>query len=433
LVVIPLFAFVAMFQWRASRDTVHVERMLDLYVPFTLQPFSGRINSRAYTRSWEEGHFDPEHHSALRWGDELLSVNGREFRGMSVYLGELWNRSHRPSIGGAIYNQFTVTVRSADAHIRRILVEFPHCTCGVPTMFQAAAIWIVPPAFCVLLGFAIVTLRPCAMGSWAFLLAMLSLSQLQLWSEWYAGFQNTITPMQWTDWLRVPGVGYQAFVRCAWPAALVIFLARVFGARPAVRRAAQTVAVAFLGFAALQAMLQIAWSENFRGFVSLYRQLESQRSELIVVGLAAAAGLCWSLNRNYGLIAAAMGFSAVAALYWSPSPITHGNWYNYSDGSFGFVATIPEFHDTPGLIILAFSAGCILVGVATFRSRLSRWELGGSILLVPLAIHIGGCFGGYWYPLGWGMFAWGWFVLASAGAGLICLGWPVFRVTWASA
>lgn len=215
LVVIPLFAFVAVFQWRASRDTVHVERMLDLYVPFTLQPFSGRINSRAYTRSWEEGHFDPEHHSALRWGDELLSVNGREFRGMSVYLGELWNRSHRPSIGGAIYNQFTVTVRSADAHIRRILVEFPHCTCGVPTMFQAAAIWIVPPAFCVLLGFAIVTLRPCAMGSWAFLLAMLSLSQLQLWSEWYAGFQNTITPMQWTDWLRVPGVGYQAFVRCA--------------------------------------------------------------------------------------------------------------------------------------------------------------------------------------------------------------------------
>jgi len=279
LVVFPLFAFVAVFQWRASRDTVHVERMLEFFVPFSLEQFSNRIDSRAYTPSWEEGsRFDPHRYSVLHWGDELLKVNGREFKGMSVYLGELWKAAHPPSFRDASYHPFTVMVLSGDSRVRRIVVNFPHCTCGVPTMFQAAAIWIVPPAFCVLLGFAIVTLRPCAMGSWAFLLAMLSLSQLQLWSEWYPGFQNTITPMQWTDWLRVPAVGYQAFVRCAWPAALVIFWAQVFGARPEVRRAAQMVAAAFLGFAAFQATLQIAWSEDFRRFVSLYDLTESQRA-----------------------------------------------------------------------------------------------------------------------------------------------------------
>ena len=433
LVVIPLFCFVAVFQWRASRDTVHVERMLDFYVPFSLQSFSNRIDSRAYTPSFEEGgRFDPHNYSVLHWGDELVRVNGLEFNGMSVYLGELWKVLHRPSFRDASYRPFTVTVRSDGSRIHRVVVSFPHCTCGVPTMFEAAAIWIVPPAFCVLLGFTMVTLRPSAMGSWAFLLAMLSLSQLQLWPEWHTGFQQTITPMQWADWLRVPGVGYQGFVRCAWPAAFVIFWAHVFRARCGVRRAAFLVAISFLGFAALKAMLQIAWSENFRGFVSLYRQLESQRSELIVAGLAAAAGLCWSLNRNYGLIVTAMGLSAVAALYWSPLPITHGNWYNYSDDTFRFVATIPDFHNTPGLIILAVTAGCILAGIVTFRSRLTLWELGGSILLVPLAIHIGGCFGGYWFPVEWGMFAWGGFVLASAGVGLICLGWSIFKATRAS-
>jgi len=300
-------------------------------------------------------------------------------------------------------------------------------------MFEAAAIWIVPPAFCVLLGFTVVTLRPYAIVSWAFLGLMLSLSQLQFWSEWYTGFQYTITPMQWTDWLRVPGVGYQAFVRYAWPAALVIFWSQVFRARPAVRRAAQMVAVAFLGFAALHAVLQIAWSENFRGFVSLYRLLESHRSELIVVGLAAAAGLCWWLNRSYGLAVGTMGLSAVAALYWSPSPITHGDWETYADDTRRFVATIPEFHNTPGLIILAFTAGCILAGVVTFRSRLSLWELGGSILLVPLVIDLGGCFGGYWFPVEWSMLAWGGFVLASAGVGLICLGSSIYKATRTSA
>jgi hypothetical protein len=234
--------------------------------------------------------------------------------------------------------------------------------------------------------------------------------------------------------LRVPGVGYQAFVRYAWPAALVIFWSQVVGARPAVRRAAQIVAVAFLGFAALQAILQIAWSENFRGFVFLFHLVESLRSELIVAGMAAAAGLSWRLNRNYGLIVTALGLSAVAALYWSPSPIiTSGDWYTYSDNTRRFVVTIPYLHNTPGLIIVAFTAGCVLAGVGTFRSKLSPWALCGSILLVPLAIHLGGCFGGYWFPF-WGMFAfWGWLVLASAGVGLICFGWAAFGTTRTSA
>jgi hypothetical protein len=97
------------------------------------------------------------------------------------------------------------------------------------------------------------------------------------------------------------------------------------------------------------------------------------------------------------------------ALYWSPSSITRGD-YTYTGNTRGFVTTVPDFHSTPGLIIVAFTAGCILAGVVAFRSRLSLWEVGGSILLVPLAIHIGGCFGGYWFPMEWGMFACGGFV-----------------------
>jgi hypothetical protein len=162
----------------------------------------------------------------------------------------------------------------------------------------------------------------------------------------------------------------------------------------------------------------------------LYRLLGSHSSELTAAALTAAAGLCWLSNRNYGLAVAMMGFSAVAALYWTPSPITQGEWYTYSDNTRRFVATIPELHNTPGLITLVFSASCILAGLVIFRRKLTFCELGGAILLLPLAIDIGGCFGGYWYPLGPRMFEfWPWLVLTSAGVGSTSLAWSVLRRT----
>lgn len=428
-VIVPLFCFVAIFQWRASWSTLDVETNLNFCVPFQLQNFSNRIDARAYTSSWDEkSPIDRKGRSALQWRDELLRVNDREFSGMSVYLQELGKVWYQPSPGDARWRPFNVTLRSNGTQIHKVFFQFPHCTCGVPTLWQAASIWIAPPAFCVLLGFATVALRPRSMLSWGFLGLVLALSQLSPASDSYTGFQQTITPMQWTGWFRIPAVGYQSFVRHVWPAAFLICAAHFLSARNSVRRALLLASIFFFGFAAMVSALAIAWSEDFRGFVFLFEAVHSHSSEVMVTAMAGVAGLCWAINRSYGLATFGIGFSAVTALLLSPEPITKGVWNTYSDNSRRFDATIPKFHNTPELLILLFTAGCIVAGLIALRRELKTYEIASFVLLMPLAIDLGARFGRYWYPLGMGFFEyWVWFALATSGIGLFGVAWAVIR------
>ena len=91
-VIVCLFCFVAVYQLRISLDTVRFERSLAFFVPFVLEPFTDRVVSSPYLKSWEHGGPSDYSQLALRSGDELLNVNGRPFRGIAVYLGELWKK-----------------------------------------------------------------------------------------------------------------------------------------------------------------------------------------------------------------------------------------------------------------------------------------------------------------------------------------------------
>jgi hypothetical protein len=414
-----LFCSVTAYQLRISLDTVHFERTLDFYVPFLLDPFTDRIGARDYFHSREEGSLFPaDHYSGLRWRDELLSVNGRAFRGMSGYLIELRHTT-----------DFTVTIRSSDSRIHHVEFGIPHCTCGRPSLFEAAIIWIAPPMFCVLLGFVTVCLRPRAMLAWAFLGIMLSLSQLQFWPDWYTGFQQTATPMAWMDWFRVPAVGYRSFVQRAWPAALLVASAHFYRSRRNVYRLALSVAALFVVFALLEAMLQIAWSEDFRKLVSLYRFMEQYGTELMTGSLAGVAGVAWLLNRRLGVSAMAIGLLTTVALYWSPASITEGTWFTYSDNS-RFVATIPVPHNTPGFLALLFAAGCLVTSLIIVRREVTVREVASLVLCLPFVVDVAARFGAYLVPLGPGLFEdWPWFVMTSAGLGLAGMAWSVLRRT----
>src|SRR6185436_14814996 len=94
-----LFCFVTIYQLRASLDTVHLQRSLDFYIPFLVTPLTDRVDSRGYSSNWEQGRqFENNavHPIVLRLGDRILRVNGLEFKGMSIYLRELWNAQHQP-------------------------------------------------------------------------------------------------------------------------------------------------------------------------------------------------------------------------------------------------------------------------------------------------------------------------------------------------
>jgi len=436
IVLLCLFCLVVPYQWRISRDTIHDERTLDFFIPFLLDPFTDRVSDRDYVANWERGHeFETHSHAVLCTGDRLLNVDGRDFLGMSIYLRELQRKLHEspPAPPDFKWQPFTVTVRSRDSRIHVIQFGFPQCTCGIPTRSQAAAFWLIPQMFCILIGFATAYLRPKALLAWAFPGTMLSLSQLQFWNDWYTGFQLTATPMTWAGWFRVPAVGYRTFVQNAWPAFVFLACAHFVRSRRRAYGLAIGLAGAFFAFATIQAALQIAWSEDYHKLVWLYRILDHHRVELMPYALLLITSLAWFVNRKLGAAETVVWFSAFTALLCGPAGVGEGAWYTFSDGTHRFLATKPRIHNAPGFVVLLFAAGSLVAALIVARREITRHEFLSLTLCLPLTIHVALSLGEFLYPFDPGPFEyWPFLVLISAGTGLTGIAWSVLRRTDAS-
>jgi hypothetical protein len=428
-----LLTFVVLFQVRASLQTVHLQRTLDFYVPFLLKPFTSEVAVVSHAMNWEQGRqsYGVWNYSVLRRGDRLIAVNGRPFSGMSVYLRELWDIQHQrpPEPPVPEWKPFVVTVLARDGNTRTIEFGFPHCTCGVPALWQALALWLIAPLFCVLVGFATAALRPSSRLAWAYLGLMLSVSQLQFWQEPYTEFQITVTPMLWADWFRVPAVAYRSLVQNAWPAFLLIAARQVADDRQRTRGFSRPLIAAFLSLAALKAALAVAWSEGFRMLSPLYDVLDRYRTELLVLALLSVAACVWTANRRAGTIALLVTMTALAGLFWSPAAITEGEWTVYSDQTRRFEPVVPEFHHTHELILVICVALYLLTSAIVFHKSVSWRALFGMAFGLPLATQVGASVGNYWYPFAGPSFEyWPWLVLASAGAGIVWIAlWIVRR------
>lgn len=427
--LLALFSLVITYQIKSSLETVHVERNYDFFVPFVFQPFTNRINDLAYVLNWEAGtQLDPIPHSGLHRGDEILSVNGRPSRGLSLYLRTLvGDPSVRPASG---WHGFTVTARTADSTVRHVEFAFPHCTCGVPSLAEAVSVWVVPPVFCVVLGFATVLWRPKALLAWGFLTALLALSQVQFWADDYTGFQLTSTPMAWGNWLRLFGVGYRALVQSLWPAGLLVASTHFYRRRSGAVRRALGLSMLFLLYAVLRAVQQIAWSENYRPFIALHRFLASCETGFVAWTLIAVAVLSWTLSRRLGVGASGLALTAIITLYWGASPVTHGDWVAYVDGTRRFVFDVPTVHNTPALAITLYVGGMFGLALLVFRPQVRFLEALGCLLFLPLLFDFAARAGVFWYPLEEGFFRY-WYGAASAlaGIGLACLFWSILKRT----
>src|SRR5208283_3223598 len=168
VLLLCMFCLVAAYQLRISLDTVHYQTRLDFFLPFLVEPFTNRMYGGGYYLHGEDLETQSEIGRTLG-AAELISVNGQPFRGMSVYLRELFRVRHppKPEPPNFRWEPFTLAVRSGDSRIHHLLVSFGHCTCGVPGVFEAATFWVGPQMFCVLIGFTAVFLRPRAMLAWA--------------------------------------------------------------------------------------------------------------------------------------------------------------------------------------------------------------------------------------------------------------------------
>ncbi len=397
LVLLPLFLFITAYQLRSSRETIHVARHLDYYVPFLMEPFSNDL----YRVSDPFGSDHPAAHD--KWGIQgaalqLVAINHRSFDGLSVYLTQLWDHRH-----------FSLSLRYGGSPPFEAQYLFGHCTCSVSTVWELVQVLVLPPFTCILLAFVVLWRRPDSMLLWALATLLLSLSQIELFPVGI-GFRWMTDTMTWPDSFRIPATAYRAFLQNIWPAALLVFAAHLFSRGPTVRRVSVGTAVPLLGVALLHTVLAIAWSENYRPFVPLYRWLDDHNTELITIGLGFVVLLSLLLNWMSGVTVAVLSLMATSALYWPPRPITGGSLIRLQNVFWIFSPLPPEPSQAPTLFLPSIPTPLVLPAfvVAVFAMVsfavvcVCEWRqlkpvLSFSIvLLLPPAVFVLGVMQGQW-------------------------------------
>lgn len=406
LLLAALLLFVVLFQVPASLGTIRAQRSLDFYIPFLVRPFTSVVTDVCNDMNWEQGRVSAagrRSFAVLRAGDRLIEVNGRPFTGMSLYLRELWKMQHQSHPDPARSVGFTAKVLARDGVLRTIESGVPHCTCGIPALWQAVLVWLAAPFFCILTGFMTAAMRPSSLLAWTFLALTLSLSQLQFWHEPYTGFQLTVTPMLLDAPFRVPAVAYRSFAQNAWPAFLLMAARQLAGGARCGSPLLRFLIFGFFAFAGLKMALAIAWSENFQILSRLHHASEEYRTESIVVALLSMAPLAWRGSRRAGIAATSIGIGSAVVIFAAPVK--------------------PEF------VLVVAVAALLLAGAIAFLEILSWRPLVGLLCCIPLTVHVAASVGDYWWAFGSPSFpSWPWLVLATAGCGLAWTGrWIVQR------
>ena len=215
-----------------------------------------------------------------------------------------------------------------------------------------------------------------------------------------------------------------------WPAALLMASRHFYRHRSGAVCLANCLCTLFLFHALLRVTLAVAWSENYRPFVALYRILHSHEAEMVAWSFVAVALFSWFLNRRLGLVVGGLALLLIMAIYRGAAPITHGNWVEFVDGTRRFIFDIPTVHNTPNLAITLFVGGVFASALLVFRHRAKRIEALGCVFLLPLLVDFAARTGAFWYPLGPGFFDyWAPLVYGLAGVGLACLSCSILKRT----
>ncbi len=406
-----LGCFLAAYQVRYSREVFHAKRNYD-FVPFSLLPFGNQIWNAAY---------------ALRVnpapGTKLLAVNGRPFTGLTVYLQEL-------RTAGMRMEPFRVTVRGVDGAIRDLDVVFAHCTCGILDCSRIILIYVLPPAFCVLIGWIVAGVWPTRSLAWLFLALMLCLSQYTLIPDLrarFGGFTQMVEVGGWRDWLRVPAVGYESFCRSSWPAWLVLFAARFFNEVRTRRHRilVWSVATPMLVLGMMWTIAAVGWSEDFRSVASLGEWLIRTSAWQTMAGICATVICVSPLGRKWTAAMVALVACAMVLLHWRELGLPTYTIIPGSDNRFHLVEVFSESFLARAFVVATFGCAAIAVyALAHFRT-LTRMEMASFLALGSVAPLF--CMGltpyqlswswGYWYPVC--------FPLAVAGLGLLGVAWSI--------
>ena len=199
-VILTILVVIAVtFQTRNSVDVVGglLHPSKDRTLPFELNETSAAFS-----------HVNPDAEKAgLRRGDVLLAVNGNPYKGTVVLFKEL---ARNP---GAVF--MDLTVRTSSGQVKTVLVTLPYGTARFSKIGLVAMLillYLVMPAFCILLGFWVAFVRPRDSLAWLLLALMLSFSQL-----------IEVHPETWGPLVRDLAQLYHSALQGTWPIWMFLF------------------------------------------------------------------------------------------------------------------------------------------------------------------------------------------------------------------
>lgn len=409
LILAILTVWALALQVHLSRERIRLERSFDFSIPVGLEPFTAKVE-HAYATIWETGQ-KPRSRATIRQGDTVIRINGQPFAGFAMYLRELGRRPAAP-------DPILITVRGAEGRTREFEFDFPNCTCGIPTLFEAVSIWAVPSLYCIAAGSITVAFRPKAPLAWSWFALMLAFSQLQVMDGSYADLRLQADTMAISGPARIPAVAWQTFVQYAWPAALVT-AALALGGKVRWPLPHKILIALFLLFAIAKAAVEVGWSEGWNVMAPLYFLLRAYETYALAVAMLLLAAAAWAADRRLGMVTAAIALSTSAALFIGAASITEGAWVTYSDGIPRFDLAVPAFHRGPAAVVAIALTILLLTTLLLFRKHLTWQPAIAVALCLPLAVDTSGSLAKWWWRLqALSSEAWPWLIGVSAGPGL---------------
>lgn len=195
-----------------------------------------------------------------------------------------------------------------------------HCSCPTPPVFTALSFSLWPVAI-TLFSLAVLTLDLRDSRRWIYLglvQALVYWDYVQvLWRSTSLpvgrGFFQPVDIREWDDWMRIPALVQHTFLNWSWPWLLILFL--IPSAAP--KRTLWIVCLPLAGFAAVRAILAVAWSEWYRPFVALYGAVADHPTELFA---AALLGVAFVFQGRGRWVAMAFACVTLAILLGTPDP-----------------------------------------------------------------------------------------------------------------
>jgi len=267
-----LFVVAIGYQARASWE----QGPVPVNSPFGVEPGTRRL-SDVHKAAVQAG---------LRSGDELLAVNGVEFRGTSVLMRAL--AGARP--GDSVSLRIRRGVEELDIAVP--LAAPPPVLSRLETRLISGVLFLAMPWVSLLLGFWVTLVRPRDSQGWLLLLLMLSFPHLV-----------TFDQRHWSDWIRVPGLVYHAMMRSLIPAAMVLFGFYFIVRFPLDRKLPWLkwllLAPSIL-FALLNPLFAVLHSENYQAaaaLVGFYRRTGNLQGALMFVSIGLFfASIGWKMG-----------------------------------------------------------------------------------------------------------------------------------------